>query len=358
MQYGSAHEVRGRLAEGTAPLAGQAIELRGRAYPYDGDFSTLATTVTDGAGAFGFDRKFDRNMQLQVVAPPQGAFSKVVRAYVFPRPKSTFKALAGGRLRITQILRTPANIKLSAKTNFYLGPKKAKSAARVATAKPKKIGDGPLQGHRGRQAPLRVEGQLPLRQLLPVLRGERARRPRRQLPQEVPLLGERPRDLGDHERRLVDRLQRGEPAQVVPVGAEPLLLAVVAVVGPGGGVGGVAVDLDGEASRQSASTRQGPTSALKETGCKPAWRTQWRSERSALERRSSTPSSSMRLRRAVRGRRGGGRAPARVAARSSGASRRPPGRRARRGVSPSTRARWTIVTSGVVTSRPSRRITS
>ena len=142
VQYGSAHEVRGRLAEGTAPLAGQAIELRGRAYPYEGDFSTLATTVTDGAGAFGFDRKFDRNMQLQVVAPPQGAFSKVVRAYVFPRPKSTFKALAGGRLRITQILRTPANIKLSAKTNFYLGPKKAKSAARVATAKPKRIGTG------------------------------------------------------------------------------------------------------------------------------------------------------------------------------------------------------------------------
>jgi hypothetical protein len=142
VQYGSAHQVRGRLAEGTAPLAGQPVELRGREYPYKSDFETLATTTTDAAGAYAFARKFDRNMQLQVAAPGATAFSKVVRAYVFPRPNSKFSALKGGRLRITQYLRTPANVKLSAKTNFYLGPKNAKSARRVATAKPKRVGKG------------------------------------------------------------------------------------------------------------------------------------------------------------------------------------------------------------------------
>ncbi len=142
VQYGGYHELRGRVAEGTAPLAGQPIELRGREYPYSGDFEVLATTVSDAAGAYGFSRKFDRNMQLQVVAPGVGAFSKVVRAYVYPRPKSSFEALSGNRLRITQVLRTPENVRLSAKTNFYIGPKKAKTAPRVATAKPKRIGKG------------------------------------------------------------------------------------------------------------------------------------------------------------------------------------------------------------------------
>jgi hypothetical protein len=142
VQYGTAHSIRGRLADGTTPLAGQPVELRGREYPYDDDFETVATTTTDAAGDYGFARKFDRNMQLQVVAPGAGAFSKVVRAYVYPRPKSRFSALKGDRLRITQYLRAPANVQLSAKTNFYLGPKHAKSAPRVATARPRKIGKG------------------------------------------------------------------------------------------------------------------------------------------------------------------------------------------------------------------------
>jgi hypothetical protein len=142
VQYGTGHGVQGRLADGTAPVAGQPVELRGREYPYDAGFTTLATAVTDASGAYGFERTFDRNMQLQVVAPGQGAFSKVVRAYVYPRPNSRFKALEGGRLRITQYLRAPANVRLSAKTIFYLGPKGAKTAPQVARAKPKPIGKG------------------------------------------------------------------------------------------------------------------------------------------------------------------------------------------------------------------------
>ncbi len=158
VQYGTAHSARGRVAEGTTPLAGQPIELRGREYPYEDDFKVLATTVSDAAGAYGFSKKFDRNMQLQVVAPGVGAFSKVVRAYVYPRPKSTFEALSGDRLRITQILRAPENVKLSARTNFYIGPKKAKTAPRVATAKPKRIGKGRFRAVATVKLPARWNG--------------------------------------------------------------------------------------------------------------------------------------------------------------------------------------------------------
>jgi len=142
VQYGSAQDAGGRLLEGTAPLAGQAVELHGRAYPYRGAFRRLATATTDAAGDFRFRRRFDRNMQLRAIAPAQSAQSPTLRAYVFPRPKSTFKALARGRLRITQTLRTPANVRLTARTNFYLGPRDARSARRVARAKPRRIGRG------------------------------------------------------------------------------------------------------------------------------------------------------------------------------------------------------------------------
>lgn len=142
VQYGEAHAASGRLVEGAAPLAGQRIQLQGRAYPYDGPFQTLATTTTAANGAYAFTRKFDRNMQLQTVAPDAGATSRVVRAYVFPRPRSTFKALSRNRLRIIQFLRTPPNVNLSARTNFYLARKDATSARRVARARPKKIGRG------------------------------------------------------------------------------------------------------------------------------------------------------------------------------------------------------------------------
>lgn len=142
VQYGTAHTASGRLVEGTSPLAGRTIELQGRAYPYDGPFQTLGTATTDANGAYAITKKFDRNMQLQAVAPDAGASSHVVRAYVFPRPRSTFRALSRSRLRITQFLRTPPNVKLSARTNFYLAPPGADTARRVARAKPRKVSPG------------------------------------------------------------------------------------------------------------------------------------------------------------------------------------------------------------------------
>jgi len=142
VQYGSSHELTGSLREGTAPLAGQTVELQGRAYPYTGGFRTLATATTRADGSFRFKRRFDRNMDVRALAPVQQEATDDVRAYVYPRPRSTFKALSGHRLRITQYLRTAPNVRLTARTTFYLGPRKAKSAPPVARAKPRRLGRG------------------------------------------------------------------------------------------------------------------------------------------------------------------------------------------------------------------------
>jgi hypothetical protein len=142
VRFGSAHEAEGFLTENGLPLAGQSVEIQARPYPYDGAFEPLLTLTTDDNGGFGFRRRFDRNVQLRAVAPVQQVTSGTARAYVFPRPRSFFKALSGDRLRITQILRTPVGVRLTAKTIFYLGPKKAKRAKKVASAEPKRIGRG------------------------------------------------------------------------------------------------------------------------------------------------------------------------------------------------------------------------
>jgi hypothetical protein len=142
VQFGSAHHMSGRLVDGSTPLAGRPVELRGRPYPYTGEFTAVATATTDANGYYAITKKFDRNMQLQAVATDAGATSPIVRAYVFPRPHSVFKSLSGSRLRITQFLATPANVRLSAFTNFYLGPLNAKTAPRVARARPHRLRPG------------------------------------------------------------------------------------------------------------------------------------------------------------------------------------------------------------------------
>ena len=145
VQFGSPHRMSGRLVDGSTPLVGRPIELRGRAYPYTGDFTTVAKATTDANGFYAVTRKFDRNMELQAVATDAGATSPVVRAYVFPRPHSVFKSLSRNRLRITQFLATPDNVRLSAYTNFYLGPLDAKTAPRVARARPRRLRPGRLR---------------------------------------------------------------------------------------------------------------------------------------------------------------------------------------------------------------------
>jgi hypothetical protein len=142
VRFGTPHEMEGFLGENGLPLAGQPVEIQARPFPYTGEFETIATVTTDDNGGFGLRRRFSRNVELRAFAPVQFALSPERRAYVFPRPRSVFKALADNRLRITQFLRTPAGVKLTARTIFYLGPSGAKTARRVASAKPKRIGRG------------------------------------------------------------------------------------------------------------------------------------------------------------------------------------------------------------------------
>ena len=117
--------------------------LQGRAYPYKGEFKTLATATTRADGTFALQAPLrPQHWTCAPSRPPRWRRPTTCGAYVYPRPRSTFTALSGSRLRITQFLRTAPNVRLTARTTFYLGPKNAKTAKAFARAKPRKIGKG------------------------------------------------------------------------------------------------------------------------------------------------------------------------------------------------------------------------
>lgn len=142
VRFGSPHEAAGALTEAGAPLPGQKVTLTARPYPYRGAFEPVAEATTGPDGTFSFSERFERNVQLQAHAPAQNAFSRVARAYVFPRAAISFQHLGGERIRIVQSYRVPAGVSFTAPTLFYAGPKKARSGPVIGRAKPRRTGSG------------------------------------------------------------------------------------------------------------------------------------------------------------------------------------------------------------------------
>jgi len=142
VRFGSAHHARGKLTEAGAPLAGQAITVEARSHPYSGDFHAIGQVTTGADGSFAFRGRFERNAQLRAFATAQNVRSGVVTAYVFPRPRLTFRALEHGSVRLTQTYRVPRGSRFTAPTLFYVGPRSARSAPVVGRAKPRRIGPG------------------------------------------------------------------------------------------------------------------------------------------------------------------------------------------------------------------------
>ena len=142
VRFGTAHEATGSLTEAGAPLAGQTVTLTARAYPYQGAFEPAGEATTGPDGRFTIKRRFERNVQLRASAPVQGAVSRLVRAYVFPRASITFRSLGGDRIRILQTYRVPRGVRFTAPTLFYAGPRGARTGPVIGRAKPRRLSPG------------------------------------------------------------------------------------------------------------------------------------------------------------------------------------------------------------------------
>jgi hypothetical protein len=138
--FGESHTFTGKLTGPYgAPVVGRPVDLEVRSYPYKGGFNKVASATSGLDGRFAFERAFDRNHQVRVVAPESADRSEVLPVYVFPRTALTFRLVRRNVIRIVQTYRTPKNIKLTAPTLFYVGKAGKKRAPRAARAKTKPV---------------------------------------------------------------------------------------------------------------------------------------------------------------------------------------------------------------------------
>jgi hypothetical protein len=141
---GENHTVSGKLTGPYgAPLAGRQVVLEIRSYPYRGGFTAAETATSGEDGRFAFERAFDRNHQVRVLAPEFGDRSVVEPVYVFPFTRLRFALVRRNVIRVIQTYRTPRDVKLTAPTYFYVakaGKKRAPLAAKVKTKPVKRKG--------------------------------------------------------------------------------------------------------------------------------------------------------------------------------------------------------------------------
>jgi hypothetical protein len=153
---GETHAVTGKLTGPYgAPLVGRQVALEIRRYPYRKPFQPAGTATTGLDGRFAFERAFDRNHQVRVLALELGDRSEVKPVYVFPRTSLTFSLVRRNVIQIVQTYRTPKSVKLTAPTLFYVGKVGKPRAPLAARAKTKPV-TRKVKGKKERQ---RVKGR-------------------------------------------------------------------------------------------------------------------------------------------------------------------------------------------------------
>jgi hypothetical protein len=140
-RFGAASALTGTVKDAAGmPVAGAPVTLVGRRYPFEGDYHRLDTATTDAAGAYRFDREFERNWQVRAVVGEDR--SKTVRVYVFPWFRLSFKARNSRVIEVSQRYRVPHGVALKRPTVFYVGRRGRATAPRAATAEVERVRSG------------------------------------------------------------------------------------------------------------------------------------------------------------------------------------------------------------------------
>jgi Carboxypeptidase regulatory-like domain len=140
-RFGDPTELTGTVKDAAGvPMPDARVTLVGRRYPFNGEFRRVATATTDAAGAFRFERDFERNWQVRVTLGTDR--SKTRRAYVFPRFRLSFKARNMRVIALTQRYRVPHGVDLERPTQFYVGRRGRPTAPLAATADVRQVSSG------------------------------------------------------------------------------------------------------------------------------------------------------------------------------------------------------------------------
>jgi hypothetical protein len=129
--YGETTKITGTALLDGVPFANQPVQLEGRRYPFEDEYEVLDSGTTAADGTYAFERELDRNWDLRVRAGD--GLSPHQRTYVFPATTTSYRPRSERVVRLTLRYRVPRGVRLDKPTIFYLGPRRAKRAPRVAT---------------------------------------------------------------------------------------------------------------------------------------------------------------------------------------------------------------------------------
>jgi hypothetical protein len=143
-QLGAPHHVSGQFTDPAtgAPLAGREISLQKRDFPFTGRFRTIGHATTDAQGRFRLDDvELRRNADLRAVSF-DGTSSGIARAFTYPAFELTYTPAGTNKIKVTQVYKTPRDVRLKAPTLFYLGPGGAIESTKRVSAKTKRTAAG------------------------------------------------------------------------------------------------------------------------------------------------------------------------------------------------------------------------
>lgn len=159
VQYGGAHRITGRLADGATALAGQTVILQALTYPYHGGSREVARTTTDAGGNFSLSHRFERNARMRVLAPAQGTGSVTMTAYVYPAFAVAFRPVRAGVVRLTQTYTVPRGTRLTQPTIFYLARARARTSSVRSSARVRRRGSTHFVSRRTVRLPAAWKGR-------------------------------------------------------------------------------------------------------------------------------------------------------------------------------------------------------
>ena len=140
--YPDDQAIDGVIEERGKPTPGREVTVEVRAYPYTGDYASVATLVSDAAGRISFNRRFTRNHQVRLRVTGTEVTTAPETAYAFPGFRLSYRRLAGRRLRLTQDYTVPRAVRLTQPTLFYLGRRGAASAPYRTRAATRRVAAG------------------------------------------------------------------------------------------------------------------------------------------------------------------------------------------------------------------------
>ena len=200
VRLGNELRATGRVTEQGAAVAGRRVALELRRHPFTRRWRRGPVTVTGPNGRFTFSLALQRNHRVRArlltasgdgayVPPRIGAVSRVRLAYVLPAFTLSFAQRGDDGIRIRQVYTVPRDVRLRARTRFYIGRSGSRRARLRAVVRTRRVRAGRYVAAATVRIPASFGGRFRYVSCFPYSRGSGMGKPSTRCPRRFARLG-------------------------------------------------------------------------------------------------------------------------------------------------------------------------